>query len=109
MKTLELMLETGSIYAKRATALLAVMTPLVVGGLAHAAQDQAMQGAQGDSPQIPVETYRYGMKLDIARVLSDSDTSQECGVVPSIMQYEDSSGTRRALEYRIYGRGCADN
>lgn len=109
MKTLKLMLVTGLICAKRATALLAAMALLVASGMAHAAQDQAMQGAQGDSLQIPVETYHYGMKLDIARVLSISDTSQECGVVPSIMRYEDSSGTPRALEYRIYGGGCTDN
>lgn len=108
MKTLELMLVTGSICAKRTTALLAVMTLLVAGGMAHAAQDQAMQGVQGDSLQIPVETYHYGMKLNIARVLAISDTSQECGVVPSSMRYE-GSGTPRILEYRIYGGGCVDS
>jgi len=109
MKTLKLMLVTGSLCAKRATALFAAMTLLVAGGMAHAAQDQAMQGMQGDSLQIPVEIYHYGMKLDIARVLSISDTNPECGVVPSIMRYEDSSGTPRALEYRTYGGGCSEN
>ena len=109
MKTLKLMLVTGSIRTKRATALLAAMVLFVAGGMAHAAQDQAMQGVQGDSQQIPVETYHYGMKLDIAQVLSISDTSQECGVVPSIMRYQDSSGTPQALEYQIYGGGCSDN
>ncbi|AYF72226.1 TPA: DUF2790 domain-containing protein [Pseudomonas aeruginosa] len=109
MKKLKLLLVPVSIRTRRATALLAAVALLVAGGMAHAAQEQAIQGVQGDIQQIPVETYHYGMKLDIARVLSISDTSQECGVVPSIMRYEDSSGAPRALEYQIYGGGCSDN
>ncbi|MDS1043988.1 DUF2790 domain-containing protein [Pseudomonas aeruginosa] len=109
MKKLKLLLVPVSIRTRRATALLAAVALLVAGGMAHAAQEQAIQGVQGDIQQIPVETYHYGMKLDIARVLSISDTSQERGVVPSIMRYEDSSGAPRALEYQIYGGGCSDN
>ncbi|MGQ7957071.1 DUF2790 domain-containing protein [Pseudomonas sp. SP16.1] len=45
---------------------------------------------------FPVETYRYGMELGIARGLHTSDTSQVCGVVPAVMQYEDSQGGVRA-------------
>ncbi|HBP6529875.1 TPA: DUF2790 domain-containing protein [Pseudomonas aeruginosa] len=83
---------------------------VVAGGLAQAAQSQATPGdIQARMGQIPVETYRYGMKLDIARVLHTSDTSQLCGVVPALMQYEDSQGEVRALEYLILGGGCNDN
>lgn len=99
--------------AKRVTALFVATTLLAAGGLALAGQTQPMQGAQHDSQQrleqIPVETYHYGMKLDIARVLFISDTSQVCGVVPSVMQYEDSKGELRALEYLIHGGGCSEN
>ncbi|AMB87517.1 hypothetical protein AWM79_20360 [Pseudomonas agarici] len=109
MKTLKLMLVLGSIYAKRATTLLAAMTLLVAGGMAQAAQGQAMQGGTTIAGSPPVETYRYGMKLDIARVLSISDTSQEYGLVPSIMRYEDSSGTVRALKYQVYGGAGSGN
>lgn len=109
MKLFKSAILVGSKSARRVVTLLAAITLFAAGGLAHAAQNQPMQGAPQRLEQIPVETYHYGMKLDIARVLSNSDTSQECGVVPSIMHYEDSSGTPRALEYLIYGGGCSDN
>lgn len=98
---------------RNAIALLTAITLAGTAGLAYAGQTQAMSGGQGDSlqrlQQIPVETYHYGMQLDIARVLSISDTSQVCAVVPSVMHYEDSKGQLRALEYLIHGGGCSDN
>lgn len=97
---------------RRTTTLFAVIT-LVAAGLAQAGQTQAIPAGQRDSQQrleqAPVETYHYGMKLDIARVLSISDTSQDCAVVPTVMHYEDSQGELRALEYLIHGGGCPDN
>ncbi|HEN8707887.1 TPA: DUF2790 domain-containing protein [Pseudomonas putida] len=97
---------------RRTTTLLAVIT-LVAAGLAQAGQTQAVPAGQRDSQQrleqVPLETYHYGMKLDIARVLSISDTSQDCAVVPTVMHYEDSQGELRALEYLIHGGGCPDN
>lgn len=94
-------------------ALCAAIALVGAGGLASAGQTQAMQSGQLDSQQrleqIPDETYHYGMKLDIARVLYISDSSQVCAVVPSVMQYEDSKGQLRALEYLVHGGGCFDN
>jgi hypothetical protein len=98
---------------RNAITLLAAITLGGIAGLAYAGQIQAMQSGQADSQQrlaqVPVETYHYGMKLDIARVLAISDTSQVCAVVPSVMHYEDSKGELRALEYLIHGGGCSDN
>jgi hypothetical protein len=98
---------------RNAIALFAAITLTGIAGLVYAGQTQAMQSGQADSQQrlaqIPAETYHYGMKLDIARVLSISDTSQVCAVVPSVMHYEDSKGELRALEYLIHGGGCFDN
>lgn len=99
--------------ANGAAALCAVATLFAIGGLVQAGQTEALRGAAQDTrqhlQQVPVERYHYGMKLDIARVLFISDTSQVCGVVPSVMQYEDSKGELRALEYLIHGGGCFDN
>lgn len=96
----------------RVASLIAVISLVGAGGLAHAGQTQLKQDMQPGIPshleQIPVETYHYGMKLDIARVLAISDTSQVCGVVPSVMHYEDIEGKLRALEYLIHGGGCSD-
>jgi hypothetical protein len=95
-------------------AVLAVAIVLVGGGgLVHAGQTQAIPDTQylgrQSLEQIPVETYQYGMQLDIARVRTISDTSRVCGVVPSVMHYEDSEGELRALQYLISGGGCHDH
>ncbi|MDH1932806.1 DUF2790 domain-containing protein [Pseudomonas sp. GD03696] len=85
---------------------------LVAAGLAQADQTQAIPVGQRDSQRlerVPVDIYEYRMKLDIARVLSSSDTSRVCGVVPTVMHYEDSQGELRALEYLVHGGGCSDN
>ncbi|MFW5198267.1 DUF2790 domain-containing protein, partial [Pseudomonas aeruginosa] len=50
--------------------------------------------------------YRYGMKLDIARVVATTPTDSSCGVMPAQMTYEDSNGDLNILEYRAAGTGC---
>lgn len=95
--------------ARRVATLFAAITLFAAGGVAHAGQTQPVQGAQHDTQQRLEQIPNYGMKLDVARVLFISDTSQLCDVVPSVMQYQDSKGELRALEYLIHGGGCSDN
>jgi hypothetical protein len=60
-----------------------------------------------DSPdQPPIKTYVYGMKLDIARVISIKTDNPTCTVGPAWMTFEDSRGERHILEYRRMGDGC---
>ncbi|WP_213941293.1 DUF2790 domain-containing protein [Pseudomonas sp. dw_612] len=62
-----------------------------------------------DAPgNTPVESYSYGMKLDIQKIISISDTADKCGPVPTQMTYEDSQGQRHILEYSIMGTGCSN-
>jgi hypothetical protein len=56
----------------------------------------------------PVESYSYGMKLDIQKVISISDTADTCGPVPTQMTYEDSKGQRHILQYSVMGTGCSN-
>jgi hypothetical protein len=58
--------------------------------------------------QAPVETYTYGTKLDIKRVIEVSEIANECGPVPARMTYEDSQGQRRTIEYQVMGSGCSN-
>jgi hypothetical protein len=99
--------------AKQAAALVVATTLVGAAGLVFGGQTQAIPDAQDVRQhrleQIPVQNYHYGMQLDIARVLTISDTSQVCGVVPSVLHYEDSKGELRVLEYLISGGGCSDN
>ena len=55
------------------------------------------------------ESYSYGTKLDIARVISLSAIPDVCEVVPATMIYEDSQGQRHTLEYKAMGDGCSSH
>jgi hypothetical protein len=55
---------------------------------------------------VPVEPYTYDTKLDIARIVSISDVSGRCGVVPLRLTYEDSKGMRHAIEYQVVSSSC---
>ena len=72
------------------------------------ANEQAMQeyaAANGKNPPEVIH-YRYGMKLDIARVVAITPTDSSCGVMPAQMTYVDSNGDLNILEYRAAGTGC---
>ncbi|UCJ16036.1 DUF2790 domain-containing protein [Pseudomonas sp. MM211] len=55
--------------------------------------------------------YRYGMNLDVARVISISEPKESCGLVPVTMHYEDSRGDRHLLRFTQLNSGprCPDN
>lgn len=72
------------------------------------ANEQSMReysSAQGKNPP-EVTHYRYGMTLDIAKVIHVTSTNSNCGVMPAQMTYEDSSGNLNILEYRATGTNC---
>ena len=54
-------------------------------------------------PAPVVQTYRYGMELDIAKVVNVTPPIRACNVVPSRMTYEDSSGKLITLQYQVMG------
>ncbi len=54
-------------------------------------------------PAPTVQAYRYGMTLDIAKVVNVTPPIRSCNPVPSRMTYEDSSGKLNTLEYQVMG------
>ncbi|TDF82383.1 DUF2790 domain-containing protein [Pseudomonas sp. H9] len=72
------------------------------------ANEQAMRAyAEANGKNVPEVThYRYGMKMDVARVVSVTSVRRSCDVVPTQMTYEDSNGQLNILEYRSGGFGC---
>lgn len=58
--------------------------------------------------QPQVQSYRYGMKLDIAKVVNVTAPIRSCKVVPSRMTYEDSAGKLNTIEYQVMGL-CRNN
>ena len=69
------------------------------------ANEQAMQeyaAANGKNPPEVIH-YRYGMKLDIARVVATTSTDSSCNVMPAQMTYEDSKGLLNTIKYNVMG------
>ncbi|RON13682.1 DUF2790 domain-containing protein [Pseudomonas frederiksbergensis] len=80
---------------------------LVLGGIgAHAYADD--DSAAVEARKTPVEIYSYSTTLDIKRVISITDTGDQCGPVPKQMTYEDSHGERHILQYQVMGSGCSN-
>lgn len=69
----------------------------------------AVAGETSAAQSSTVESYSYGTKLDIARVISLSTIPDVCEVVPATMIYEDSQGQRHTLEYKAMGDGCSSH
>ncbi|MCY1216202.1 hypothetical protein D9M68_405880 [compost metagenome] len=85
----------------KALALLAL-----VGMSAFAFAEESVEAADAEEPVV--ERYHYGMKLDIARVISRSEIPNVCGVVPAYMTYVDHQGKVHRLEYVVFGQGCSN-
>lgn len=57
--------------------------------------------------QVPVEQYTYATQVDVAKVISEDQIPDVCGVVPMRMTYLDSKGNQHLLEYEVMG-GCSN-
>lgn len=51
----------------------------------------------------------FFVHLDVAKVLSSTDTYGECGVVPARLDYLDSQGREHLLDYQVLDTGCASD
>jgi hypothetical protein len=84
------------------------MKALVVFALVgFSAMTLADEARPTEAEQIAVEQYHYGMRLDIAKVISSTSIPDVCNVVPAHMTYEDSNGQRHVLQYQVMGNGCS--
>lgn len=78
----------------------------LAGVAAQAFSDEG--SANHSATQVPVESYSYGMKLDIQKIITVTETGDECAPVPKQMTYEDSQGQRHILQYQVMGSGCSN-
>ena len=66
-------------------------------GMAHAAEDASPSAA----------SYRYGMPLNVAKVVSLTEPSTlECEVVSAHMKYIDTAGRPAEITYRKMSEAC---
>ncbi|MCP8466449.1 DUF2790 domain-containing protein [Pseudomonas sp. ZM23] len=67
----------------------------------------ALMSCAAFADQAPV--YRYGMPLDVARVISIEQPNERCEVSLATMTYADSQGQVHAVRYLRQTQMCSDN
>ena len=61
-----------------------------------------------DPGMLPADR-QWLVHLDVARVLSSTDTYGQCGVVPAQLRYLDHQDREHVLDYQVQGTGCAND
>ncbi|AXJ05604.1 hypothetical protein CFN16_16180 [Pseudomonas fluorescens] len=55
------------------------------------------------------DTNGFYVHLDVDKVLSSTDISQACGVIPARLNYLDHQGREHVLDYQVQGSGCIND
>ncbi|UYP31765.1 DUF2790 domain-containing protein [Pseudomonas sp. Z8(2022)] len=72
------------------------------------AAGSAFAGTPSHAPVIH-DKDGFFVHLDVDKVLSTSDVSSSCGVVPAQLRYLDHQGREHVLDYQVLGGGCSDH
>jgi hypothetical protein len=65
--------------------------------------------AFADTPNVPAKPYRYGMPIDVAKVISlEEPRSADCEVVNAKLTYLDDSGNVKAFTYFKMAQACEE-
>lgn len=77
---------------------------------AVSANTKAMEqyAANQGKPAPVMKDYKYGMKLDVVKVVSIVQPQASCAAVPTVMTYEDSQGQLNTIRYTVGGE-CRGN
>ncbi|XMB50718.1 DUF2790 domain-containing protein [Pseudomonas fluorescens] len=51
----------------------------------------------------------FFVHLDVAKVLSSTDTYGQCGVVPAQLRYLDHQDREHVLDYQVQDTGCTND
>lgn len=66
--------------------------------------DATRQYAEQAGKPIPeVIDYKYGMNIDVAKLIHTSRDIETCGSFKKLMSYEDSAGELNAIRYTLQG------
>ncbi|QJP96157.1 DUF2790 domain-containing protein [Pseudomonas fluorescens] len=55
------------------------------------------------------DTNGFYVHLDVDKVLSSTDISQACGIIPARLNYLDHQGREHVLDYQVQGSGCTND
>ncbi|AZE73931.1 hypothetical protein C4K00_3710 [Pseudomonas synxantha] len=69
----------------------------------------AFADATVPAPNVIHDKTGFFVHLDVAKVVSSTDTYGQCGVVPAQLRYLDHQGREHVLDYQVQGIGCASD
>ena len=62
-----------------------------------------------DSPAAIHDKAGFFVQMDVAKVLSTTDLSDQCGVIPAKFDYLDHQGLEHVLDYQVQGNCSNEN
>ena len=62
-----------------------------------------------DSPAAIHDKAGFFVQMDVAKVLSTTDLSDQCGVIPAKLDYLDHQGREHVLDYQVQGNCSNEN
>lgn len=84
------------------------MKMFILGFAALLATGSAFADNQASTAVIHDKTGFY-VHLDVDKVLSSTDISQQCGLIPARLDYLDHQGREHVLDYQVAGTGCTND
>ncbi|NWA04157.1 DUF2790 domain-containing protein [Pseudomonas gingeri] len=84
------------------------MKLFLLGFAALLATGSAFASTTDAAPVIHDKTGFY-VNLDVAKVISTTDLSDQCGVIPARLDYLDHQGREHVLDYQVQGQCSNEN
>ncbi|MEX0297378.1 DUF2790 domain-containing protein [Pseudomonas putida] len=72
-------------------------------------QDAVARYAEKNGKLMPeIKDYKYGVQIDVAKFVRQSQDPRNCQVYPRLMTFEDSQGKLNTVRYSMYAQ-CINN
>ncbi|KIU53559.1 hypothetical protein B8W70_00630 [Pseudomonas sp. 1239] len=68
----------------------------------------AKYAEKNGKPMPEIQDYKYGMKIDVAKFVRQSQDPRTCKVYSRLMTFEDSQGTLKTVRYSLYSQCVND-
>ncbi|WP_449434686.1 DUF2790 domain-containing protein [Pseudomonas putida] len=68
----------------------------------------ATYAEKNGKPMPEVQDYKYGMKIDVAKFVRQSQDPRDCSVYPRLMSFEDAQGRLKTVRYSMVSH-CINN
>ena len=85
------------------------MKMFILGFAALLATGSAFADTQTTTASVIHDKTGFFVHMDVDKVLSSTDISQQCGLIPARLDYLDHQGREHVLDYQVDGTGCTND